>query len=414
MNRKLLYVALPIAVAVPVAAFTGLGQQPARQTAGSGKTQTLRLNNVTQQALANAIDRGAAYIRANPGAGYTIQLPEGRFDLAANGTSRVASINVSNIDACPGGLTINGAGMDRTTLIRDDDILGIVGRGTRCVTFSNLGFTQHQMEVSQGTVVSVDPSQVTLDIPRGFPTPDQLMPTKPWTRRDGQERIRRYLREYRMTPSGPQIVENQPQIRWQSAERVAGSANRWRFQLLAGGARRPDFRPGDLIAVKSKSGDQAYRFLGADRITFDHVRWSLDSRGVFRNTNNVTVQNCVVSRPAPINGVPVLLATSDGGPQIGQPHDYTQTSGHLVQNNSFTGMGDDGIMMAHATGIIRNNRITDSFARGIIMVDAANTKLENNVLTRAPLLAGPGGRIAARKRARQAARDRGAANDNDF
>lgn len=402
MNRKGLIIALPLAVAVPVAAFT-LGQRPA----AVGPSSEQRLTTVTRDGLAQAIDRGASYLRTNRGATYTIRLPAGRFDLSGGDSAdENASINVSNIVACPGQLVIAGAGMDRTTLVRDDEVIGIFGRGTGCVTFSDVAFTQHKVEMSQGTVVSADAQQVTLDIPTGFPTPDQLLPRRP-EMRNGREVVRRYLRKYVMTPNGPEIVSDQPQVRWIDGQRTSGGANRWTLRL-ARRANGPTFRRGDLVGIKAKSGGQAYRFLGSDHITFERVRWWLDSRGVFRNTNNVTVENSVIDRPPPINGVPFLLSTSGGGPQVGHPGDQ-MTSGHLIQNNRFVGTGDDGILLANGTGTVRNNRVTDSFARGIIVVASPNAVIESNVLTRAPLLKTEGGKRAERRRQR---RQRAAANDN--
>lgn len=387
MNSKALLLAIPVLVAVPVAAFQ-LGQRPPtdgaeRRAPGSGASTERVLKTVTQQSIAQAIAEGTTYLRSHPGANFTIRLPAGRFDLARGSRATEASIDLSRINACPGRLTIDGAGMDKTTLVRQDDVIGMTGRNTHCVTISDLGFTQNRFETSQGTVVAADTRQVTLDIPTGFPTPGELMPAKSEIGRNGKEVVRRFLRKYRMTPSGPQILENEPQAIWAKAQRAGGAANRWTLTLVAK-ANNPVFRRGDLVGIKSKLGSQAYRFIGGDRITLERVRWARDSRGVFRRVNNVTVQECVIDRPAPINGVRFLLSTSDGGPQVGQPTD-PMTSGHLVQNNTFVATGDDGILLARATGTVRNNRVTDSFARGIILVGSPNAKLQGNILTRAPL-----------------------------
>jgi len=396
MNSKALLLAIPVLVAVPVAAFQ-LGQRAPtdgaeRRAPGSGASTERVLKTVTQQSIAQAIAEGTAYLRSHPGANFTIRLPAGRFDLAPGSRATAASIDLSRINACPGRLTIDGAGMDKTTLVRQENVIGMTGRNTRCVTISDLGFTQRRFEMSQGTVVSADARTVTLDIPAGFPTPGELMPTRPEIGPNGREVVRRFLRKYKMTASGPQIIENEPQAVWQSTRRASGGANRWTITLVPK-RNNPVFRRGDLIGIKAKTGAQAYRFIQGDRITLDRVRWSRDSRGVFRSVNNVTVQNCVIDRPPPINGVRFLMSTSDGGPQVGQPSD-PMTSGHLVQNNVIIGTGDDGIMLARATGTLRNNRITDSFARGIIVVASPNAKIEGNVLTRAPLMkvarAGPG------------------------
>ena len=78
--------------------------------------------------------------------------------------------------------------------------------------------------------------------------------------------------------------------------------------------------------IKSKCcGDPtsiSYIFRSSREILFERVRWTRQSRGVFRlGTNDVTIKDCEILKDPPIQGQGWCLSTSDGGPQFGQPND---------------------------------------------------------------------------------------------
>ena len=69
--------------------------------------------------------------------------------------------------------------------------------------------------------------------------------------------------------------------------------------------------------------------------------------------------------------------------QIGQPSDgsiYNVT----VENVKAENTGDDSIALFNVVkgGVVRNSRIKDSFARGILLNKSPLTKIENNTLER--------------------------------
>lgn len=383
------------------AAMPLLPQRTAPAPVAGSAGGEIRLTSVTQQSIADAVRRARAALAAAPGSRQTIVLPAGSFDLSSGGTG-VASIDLSRIDACPGMLTITGQGMDRTTITTDEQLVGIMGRGASCITIADLTMTRAKIEATQGTVVSATRDSVTIDIPRGFPDPTSLLPATPELGRNGQEVIRRWLKAYRPSPDGPQIIVDQQQANWRSAERVPGGPNRWRFDLVVRGMM-PTYRPGDLIGVKSKSGLDAYRFINGEKITFRGVRWMMETRGVFRMVNNVTIQDCVIQRPPPINGVRFALASSSGGPQIGQPSD-PMTEGHVVTGNRFEATGDDALLFAHANGVVRDNRISDTFGSAIRIYESPGLTVGQNLTLRAPILHTPDGQLERPNNVRRGAR----------
>lgn len=377
---------LLVVIALPVAAATQLTRRdaPATSATSSGPIVEKRLTTVDQRSIAAAIAEGQAEIARRKGVNYVIRLPAGTFTIDGTGATGGGTIDLSRIDACPGRLTITGAGDDRTTLVTDDRLVGIIGRDTHCVTIADLMMTQRRIEMSQGTVVSASRDAVVLDIPRGFPSPADLMPREREIGRGGQEVVRRWMKKYVNTPTGPQIVTDQVQALWEDATPVAGSPNRWRIRLRVRPVM-PDYRPGDLIGLKSKSGEDAYRFIKGNDITLRGVRWSIETRGVFRMVDNVTIEDCSIVRPPPVNGVRWAMASSTGGPQIGQPTD-PMTQGHKVVNNDFEATGDDALMFAHANGIARGNRMSDTFGSAIRIYESPGLTVADNVTVRAPIL----------------------------
>lgn len=366
-------------LARPVGTLMSAVAPQAQEARGGAISWTL--DRVTRESLAAKIADARRYLADHKGARVTIALPAGTFDLSGGGNATEAAIDVSDIDACPGQLVLSGAGMTRTTVVKDNDLAGVLGRRTSCLTVENLTLMQRRLEASQGKVVAIAPDQVTIDIPRGFPTIRDL--TLAPAARDSRGRARYWLKHYVMTPQGPEIVSGEKAVRWTDANPVSGREGRWTLSTRPrpGGA---EFKVGDWVGIKAKSGGQAYRFTNGQNITFDHVRWVGDARGKFREVDNVTVRNCVIERPAPINGVPFLMATSGGGPQIGHTTDRV-TTGHLIENNDFRGTGDDAIALANASGVVRNNRVSDA-NRGIYLVGTTDVRLEGNQLERAPVV----------------------------
>ena len=124
---------------------------------------------------------------------------------------------------------------------------------------------------------------------------------------------------------------------------------------------------------------------GSDFV-FEDVKWTQESRGVFRDGfDKIRITRCVIARSPALDGQVPCLSTPDGGPQLSTLLPGS-TSGNLVEDCNFTATGDDSIAFYHTTGTIRNCRVSDSFARGILVCDSASTQLENNTLIRSVLL----------------------------
>ncbi|WP_085808857.1 hypothetical protein [Sphingomonas sp. TZW2008] len=380
------YAALVVVVggALASAAVFAGGQSPrSEERAAVARSIDLPVADVSAAGLADAIARARQQLAERPGTRVVLQLPAGTFDLSGpRAGRRPASIDLSGIDACPAGLVLRGAGMMRTTLIKDDDLVGIIARNASCLTITDLTLAQKRPEVSQGTVTAVAPGTIDIDVPAGFASPAALAAVTP--SRDYNGRAIRWAKRFERVGSDVRMIVNERAVRWTGAVPVPGKPLRFRITIDVGRPGATQFKMGDLVGLTAKSGGQAYRFVNGHDITFQNVRWIGDARGKFRRVDRVTIRGVRVTPPAQIAGMPYLFATSAGGPQIGHPGDPL-TTGHVVEDNVFEKTGDDAIALADASGVVRRNRITDA-ARGILIVGAGDVTLADNILVRAPVL----------------------------
>ena len=208
------------------------------------------------------------------------------------------------------------------------------------VTIRDLHLTRASPGVTQGYVRQVNNQQVILEIPPGFPLPSKIH------NGEHEEKTRTYLRKY-VNETDPQLVmANNAQVPWTETHQVTrANENLWAFTLKK--FAKPNYQIGDLIGVKSKCCGRprscAYFFKGSREILFERVKWTRQSRGVFRlGTNDVTIKDCEISRDNPIDGRGWCLSTSGGGPQFGQPNDPYM---HKVRVINFfaEGTGDDSL-----------------------------------------------------------------------
>ena len=175
----------------------------------------------------------------------------------------------------------------------------------------------------------------------GFPTPAEV--------HNGHETdaTRAYLRRFTNVSSPQVVMEDNIQLPWTGAYRVSSDNDRvWSFRLKSTDLT-PNYNPGDLVGIKSKCCGSptscSYFFRESREIMFERVRWTRQSRGVFRlTTNDVTIKDCEIVREAPVNGLGWCLSTSDGGPQFGQPNDNHM---HKVRVENFyaENTGDDAL-----------------------------------------------------------------------
>ena len=336
-------------------------------------------HGITQKGIAEAINKARAHFRGSPDDTVTIYFKEGHHVIHLTGSGIDLRRGIK--PGSRGRLVFTGAGMDKTTLeFSGLDHTPIYGRNVYRTTFSHLHLTRGKQGVTQGRVHSVSRGAVVLEITQGFPSPADVF-NKYWNQG-------RYLRRY-VNSADPQIVtQSNGQIPWTSTSRLSG--NLWTIHLKNGNFK-PSYKVGDLIGVKSKccvsGGGSAYWFCRGDDIVFDHVKWTRQSRGVLRcGINNIRFSNCAVKREPPVNGHQWCLATSGGGPQIGQPND-PKVRNVVAENHYSENTGDDGIAFFNVeNSTISNCFIRDSFARGILLYKSKGITLVGNTLVRSNVL----------------------------
>ena len=95
---------------------------------------------------------------------------------------------------------------------------------------------------------------------------------------------------------------------WNNTYRITGANQRlWGFDLR-NTRITPNYRVGDLIGVKSKCCGEtlapSYFFKASREILFERVKWTRQSRGVFRlGTMDVTMVDCQISREEDVGGL---------------------------------------------------------------------------------------------------------------
>lgn len=327
------------------------------------------------EAVAKGIERARQIFASRPSASVELVFGGGEYDLARPTKGREGIIEVDDLHpGKEGRLIFRGAGPGKTTLFFPKGSTWISGQNSQRLTFTGLHMSTREMTVSQGHIFSTGPGFVILDIQTGFPSPAEIY--------DADMSHGRYIREFTNSRTAPQIIEGQKQFEWTKAVPVSGT--RWR--LILGDDRDPGYKKGALIGIKSKQTGNTYYFARCSDLTFDAVKWTQISRGVFREgTERITFLGCVVDRMPAINGQVPCLSTPDGGPQIGQPDDPPIT-GNRVENCRFTGTGDDPIAFFNASGVVANNYIADSFARGILLHNSPDVTVKNNTLLRCEVL----------------------------
>jgi len=336
-----------------------------------------RFGDINQAAIVRAISEAKKYFAKHPSDTVVIEFDAGTYPLSAPTNGDKGIIELSGVKPGPAGrLVLRGAGMDKTTLVFDPAADQIYGKDVHQISFIGFHMTRKDYSVSQGHVMAVASGHIDLEIQSGFPTPQDIFNPD-----SGQGR---YLRRYTDSRSDPQLIlKDNDQIPWKTAQLIAG--RRWRINLKQT-TRLANYKPGDLVGIKSKHGGQTYWISGGSDFVFEEVKWTQESRGVFRGGfNKIRISRCVVERAPALEGQVPCLSTPGGGPQIGQPRD-PPTAGNLVEDCSMTATGDDSIAFFNASGTIRNCHIADCFGRGILLYHSPVAHLENNTLIRSVML----------------------------
>ena len=336
-----------------------------------------RIEVVNYTTLAQAVAEAKTHFVATPDDNFTIELPAGRFVITPP-PDMVTAIDLLHIN--PGlesRFTIRGAGMEQTTIVVPLGVTAILGRHLYRTTIQDIHFTKAEAQLAtQGHVVSVAPGKVTLRIQLGFPYPNEGYDP------DATMGIGRYLRQYTDSPTDPQLIpDNNNQIAWESVTHIGGRT--WQFNLNSPTQVAP-YSYGMLIGVKHKRGGDSYRFVAGDDIRFERIKWTAESRGIFIDVNHPAVIDSRIERNPPINGQVPALSTNGGGPQI-QGKNFT-VHGVELAGNVFVGTGDDGFGLFNVEGLVANNNIRDSFARGIYVMYSPDLVLSGNTTVRAPVV----------------------------
>ncbi len=321
----------------------------------------VKYGHITQASLQMAVDEARAHFKTSPNDTIIIQINAGRYAIGGTGGAGIALGN--SLQTGPRGqLTIQGAGMDKTTLVFTDMASSeFMGSAVRNFTLRDLTCTRPRMTVSQGIVARVEPGQVWLDIQPGFPTPQRIVAP--------QGNPGKYLRRYSHNPNNPLLDMTVAQVDWTIATRV--TANRWLMQLKY--PRITPFLVGDLIGIKSMAAGNAVWFgQGGNRIQFVRVRWMRSTRVLVRGgPTNVLISGCRIDKDPPLQGQSPCLASPHGGPQLNQPNDALARN-MFVENCYFDSAGDDLVAFFHVDGgHVTNSLLRNGFARGLLVTKYA-------------------------------------------
>ncbi len=330
---------------------------------------------VTLQGIAQAIADAKTRFGAHPGDTVVIRFPAGRFDFSQQLPANArGSIDVSGVEpGANGRLIFQGQGSDATTLVFHDEKSELFGLDVYRISFIGFHMTVDRNTVTQGHVVSVGDHAVVVDIAPGFPSPQDVYdPLFQETHHGTGRAIKRYID----SRTDPHIDESPVNVQygWDSPEQVAG--NRWKLKIVTG-RQAPPYKPGDLVCIKSKKGGQAYGFNRGSDITFQDIKWTLVTRGIFRGgIDKVRILNARAERGPPINGQTPCLASAAGGPQIGFPSD-PPTRDNVIDHYTADGTGDNSLGFFNASAVVRDTVIKDAFNPGIVLYKSPDVRFEN-------------------------------------
>ena len=300
-----------------------------------------------------------------------------------------------------GRLTLAGAGMLQTTLnltTHGHDVITGTS-GTKRLTVRDLTFARAPAQTTtQGSLMAVDDTGVTIKIQSGFPQIDELLVDRaPRIRAEQGLFLRRY---HRTAGDGLHIVTNAsctkangdtsacpwpetvnyqlhfacggdgsicPKITSPSPGVWRLAVTNWDYATGEMQRYRNDMsNPAAVVGVKVKHGGQSFYLQRCQNITFESVRWLGHSRGILRQCDDVVLKHTRVERN-PWIAAEEALSTPGGGPQV-------NTCNHLtVFNHTSVGTGDDSLGLFNiAAGSVKQCHIRDSFARGILLCNVSD------------------------------------------
>lgn len=354
--------------------------------------------------LRTAIDQAKRDLAAAPDTTRILKIGAGEYVIGAKGSGGVV-LNGLNRDATTstGWLVLRGSGRLKTALeFGDDNERAFHAAGIRRFALCNIHISRTSEEISQGTVRgfltgvkwnenSTLPGNQTL-VPDGSgnpvelvstPTPFVAMEVMPGYPRPGSiyyaeiyNASGRWLNGYgfhKPDTSGAGLHREpfsrmEQQVGWTN---FADSypVNGTDLTILGAHANYGILKAGSTMAIKSKKFGDVLFTAGARQIVIMNSLFTRASRMKFRDTSQIRVVDLMIRpREDPSRADP-FLATSSGGPQIGQDGDSELPEDVMVTQSYFDRLGDDHVGLFQSKQgrriAIVGNTMKDNFARAI-------------------------------------------------
>ncbi len=319
-------------------------------------------------------------------------------------------------------LVISGEGSSKTRLYFDQNITFFRNDGYfRNVTLTDFELIQYLpksfrirgvdykygLKTTQGKVLNAYPDGIDVRIDAGFPDPivldseerGECVPDPTSVTSQGQceqKYIKRFVRnsetakpyfpfrEQKKIPLFDYPRFNHYRIEYGDVTRKVDSrGERYHHVVLDNEALDgPVFFKDDYVAFKSKHGGALIYNFNCEGVVdagkncrglqFYKLKLTNEGRGVVNSVDDVSVIGNQIGPAAPIGGIFPVMATAAGGFQI------NGGKNHIVQDNVFKGLGDDGVAFFEVKGdldstLISRNTIEDSWNRGLFVSSREET-----------------------------------------
>eukprot|EP00756_Hemistasia_phaeocysticola_P050824 Hpha_TRINITY_DN26008_c0_g1::TRINITY_DN26008_c0_g1_i1::g.115177::m.115177 len=377
-----------------------------------------KYGEVSYDTLVQATKDGAAALELHDSV--TVKIAAGRFVLDLTGDL----FTVDDVVA-KGEFAVEGAGMNETVLVLNQGMNNMIkGKNFKNVAWRDLTFTHTTGQTTQGKVVDVADSTVTLEVPAGFPTPADILQERYPRLRPSQGL---YLLQFSTAPPGSvlrpvklsdhmgtlnytvrgSLPTFNPHLGYEcsanpdppmngsgyscDAVRSLGG-NKWQFTPRASewGALREFYRAAMgndsiVVGIKAKRGGQAYALKNGEGVVFERVSWQGHSRGIVQDTDNVLFKDTDVSpMPPPVPGVGYAVGSNGGGPQIHGAVHNIRVEGHRSQSS-----GDDSLAFFDiVSGAVTGCEINDGWGAGILLNNVSakfDRGVQGNIVRRTPI-----------------------------
>ena len=337
---------------------------------------------ITQSGIESAINLSKNIFTEEPNDTVILFFDEGVHIIDHNGSAiSLDSINPGST----GELIFYGAGMDKTTLVfANMEETSLEAKNVSRITFKDMHFTRSVPVATQGSLKIAHEvfNWLVLDIPKGFPTTLDIL------NNNSHHHHGRYLRRYKNTEF-PELLDHET-VEWSHTSYY--DVGQWKIKVK-GDLVLENWTTGDLVGVKSdccgKHGGIVYNFTESENIVFENIKWTRQSKGVFRNgTKKVRLSNCKVEREPRTEGGNWCLSSSSDGPVFGHPDDLS-VQDVIIDNFYSDAIGGDSLQFYNVLSnvTISNSFIKDSFGSGILLYNSPDDQviMVNNTLIRSDI-----------------------------